>query len=135
MATSSDHTKVKRLLHLYLLNIKIAEPYHRVISRIFEFLKFDDYKDLNEKDFRDNLLTVTKYDSKGEVVCYITHRLAPYEPSITFRGSKFYYVLKDMYESIHEKEVENFYEVRDYMVPFIICILYRKGIVVDDVYL
>ncbi len=72
MSELSCHIKAKRLLHLYLLNVEIPEHCHRAISRMFEFLDFDDSKDRCMYD-EPNFTNITeKYNKNNDPVCKLS---------------------------------------------------------------
>ncbi len=136
MTAPPDHIKVKRLVHLYLLNIEISEPYHRVISGIFELLNFDDSKDSKEDNTYGN--TITKSNHNGRIICIL--RMGIINPYITFCGEMPWNFLEKLYKEVFKKEKgsERFYDdikIVDFMFPFILCILAKKGFLVNNVYL
>lgn len=71
MMETQEHIKTKRLVYLYFLNVKISEPYHTVISRMFEFLEFDNTRDVvMNKDYED-LRSIQKFNKDGKFVCSV----------------------------------------------------------------
>lgn len=133
----------KRLIHLYLLNVEIPERCHRAISSVFEYLDFDD--SLDEESCVSKIspmltTTVKKYDKKGKLVCsYVCTRVNNIcKKIVDFRGNDHAFLenVKRLcfYDSKQYVHVP-YYEINQFIEPFIICILYRKGIDVDNILL
>ncbi len=120
----------KRLVHLYLLKVEIPEPYPRIISRLFEFLDFDDSKDIrNSEEF-----ICDKFNEKGEKICYLKEDF--FDMRVIF-GARYTNLLRDMYwEGILKLEGVwgSLFGLEDFVNPFILCILRYKGIKVDKIH-
>ncbi len=132
MTKQLDNTTIRRLVHLYLLNIKIAEPYHRVISALFGLLDFDDSKDRRQTNKYSE--TVTKYNREWKEFCFI--RVSESDNYVSFNGKIPYEFLDEVFLLFFENnDREILYdEVKDFLKPFLFCILEKKGIVVNRIY-
>ncbi len=124
----------KRLIHLYLLNIEIPEKCHRAISRIFEYLDFDDSRDVeSDRAFTNFTLETKKYDISSNYVC--TCRDGFFENVIDFRGTNSIDFLSDIRRLcfVGFDSHVSYGEIGDFINPFIFCILERKGIIAHEI--
>ncbi len=119
--------KANRLIFLYFLGIEIPEPYHRVISRLCEFLDFDDSKDLVKYK---SINHIEKCNKKGEYVCIYRSGIF----TMDFRTNSFVGFLDNERRCLNNNFAHfTNKQLLDYMKPFIFCILERRGISLDDI--
>ncbi len=132
MEQSPEKTKANRLLRLYLLNVKIAEPYHRVINRLFEFFNIDDSKDVITHDIDNFTLDSKKYNKKDEMVYTLIKRGGSGRTII--RLGRSYTVLL---EELYMKHLNGIYGDVIQMKPFVnllmLGILDHKNIKYDNI--
>ncbi len=135
-----DRTTAKRLVYLYLLNVEIAEPYHMVISRLFEHLEFDDSRDIrNTEEYGST--TVSKSNKGGDFVCFVRYdtwrTTGIRKNTVNLLGKILHHFLDEVNIMINQTQNDNMFvtyeTIRNFIKPFIFCILERKGIEVDDI--
>ncbi len=138
MSTTAELLKTKRLIFLHLLGVKIEEPYPMVIDRLFEFLDFDDSRDVASRKKLGNwadMNTVEKYDKKGNVVCVLRYDNKGRRSSTILMGSRYKILLKELHPVLfdHPFSYGSYSLVEDILSPFILSILNKKGIDMEAV--
>ncbi len=119
--------KAKRLLLLHLLGIKIAEPYPRIISRLFEFLDFEPSKDIIRQDVERYKNITEKFNKEGKQVCLFLYDILDKTKEMKF-GYEYNILSRDIYE---ECFIEG--DIRPLLKALTVCILKQKRIIFHKV--
>ncbi len=124
--------KAKRLIFLYSLGIEISEPYHTVISRLFEFFETKKSLDAKSHTKRGGFIRTTNTIKKNKkvVIIYLYQEDFEFRIKTVTIGKAYTNFLKEIHP-LYFKQYDDYHQLKPLVDELARLVLRKTGVKFD----